>query len=407
MTAPLWTDKRGLSLLKTTSEDYLFLQVEEQVMPLMRPFIELAETQAIWQPAAKPHGGWLIPTTMFPRINHFLEEFHHILPSGSTEFVNTRNARAIEQLFTEGQVTYVTPSAGQRAGERIQVKDQGRIVIVPQLFDMVEFAPGVDLYASESVYETKTEGRATIHWISWYTLRLLCLLKGDVSVATLDAAEALLYKGVDPTPERRFSSGWDELSEDLEWERFQYSAEVLNLEYRYIQNRGGDIKRGDILKHRYMRADGNTFVAISDGTTFIELWNVNGPAEGVPPEFKCPTPFPVMYWAGIIVYGNSVWPNFDELADTMEYDSDPPKPTRELVDIDAINFHKLANLQSYAALRFVFEGATYLIYFYSATPKAFTFERILELINDPRYYYTAIDETTMATWVPKYPGWET
>lgn len=82
MTAPIWSDGHGLRVRKTTSSEYYFLDVREDSMLAMRPFMELDRVGAIQLPESKSSEdrGWLIPANMFDKLKPFLTHFYLVLP---------------------------------------------------------------------------------------------------------------------------------------------------------------------------------------------------------------------------------------------------------------------------------------------------------------------------------------
>ncbi|CAH6418325.1 Hypothetical protein POVN_LOCUS100 [uncultured virus] len=73
----LWTDGKCLTLRLTEAKEYLFLEVRsdapDDTAEKLERFMKLPHLKIIWHPEAK---GWLLPVTLLPGINPFLEKFH-------------------------------------------------------------------------------------------------------------------------------------------------------------------------------------------------------------------------------------------------------------------------------------------------------------------------------------------
>lgn len=160
----------------------------------------------------------------------------------------------------------------------------------------------------------------------------------------------------------------------------------LDLEARYIRAKYEDVIRGDLCKHEFQQYR-NSATFIYDGQTFTPLYFDADEYGSLPPEYQCPSPFPVTYWTGLIEHNILVWPNFAQFGKEMKLESEPPAPHSKAFDWLPSGFkdhpHK-------AALRWEFAGRVYRIYFYSQTPLTEVFMKA-DLWKKARYY--AVVET--------------
>lgn len=353
----VWTDNHGLSLYPTTSKDYLFLSVNPKIQQVAEPFMKLTEVKAIWNTTAAElkNPGYLIPIDQFLFVNDFLEIFHEVLPPHK-------------------------PRSRVASGRE---------------HDCVEL----------------TSGKATIHWLSYQEFRLLMLL-AEPDVMKIEP-ELLEYLGETDkskiTP--RLLKSVDALVESnepkwLQWEGINIfnTDATRDLISRYMVARDADLITGDLVKPYWLEGTEEVSMQyIFDGTKLVDLeYGPLSEYSGVPEQFKVPTPFPVTYWTDIIQFNYQVWPNFDLLAEKMEYVADPPtlpKHMEVVNDEDLVDKFTEFEEENAAALRFEFEGITYYIYFPRITKPSY--EEVMGAITDrDTFYYswTATDMIAHVLW---------
>lgn len=352
MTAPVWEDGHGLRVRKTTSSECYFLDVQSDLIPAMEPFMELPEAKAIWYSEVK---GWLIPTSVFESLKPFLTHFH--------------------DLFGKPEQKRERDSAGLDYARKVEER----------------------------------KDRATVRILTFQEVRLLALLylgTEDLSHRNSidrDFNEELLHgllvldrfshspRGphMSKSPQQRTSDNLDTLFfEDALF------REMCN-EYASIRDEGS-VQRGDLLKLAY--SDHPADISVYDNSLTNRYIPLERSQEAdnwiLPDQFKVPTPFPVMWWEGLFESGRIVHPNFDELAESMEYISEPelPENVRQWVvrlSGPAYGFT--------AALRFSWTDRTYHIYFVNILnlDEKITYEQVIQAIESQNTIYDAIDDTTI------------
>ena len=307
MALPIWDNNQGLRVRRTTSKDYLFLDATPEWIEKLAPFMELKEVGGIALPATESEDqGWLVPTSQFPHLYMFLE----VAPSILTD-------------------TPIPPT----------------------------------------VQGSKNE-HPPVYWLTYTEFRMLMLLLPDRVIpfpngrlnreAFHQASTYVQLTGVTFTS-TKYLHGFSP------FRPLENISEVRDIILRYLLNRGVVFKIGDLVRIQ------PSTVFIYDGTQLIApehyYSTTNVPLTRLPTMFKCPVPFPVMYFNFEEGIGDQVHPDFDRLE--MEFDPTPPR--NEELD-------KLAT--NYVALRCRYvqpgtsEPRTLYVYFLLEVPTRITFKRV-------------------------------
>ncbi|CAH6418326.1 Hypothetical protein POVN_LOCUS101 [uncultured virus] len=330
----LWSDEKTVNLSATTSPEYLFLAVRpdapKTAAEQLAAFLPLVEGK--WHPEAK---GWLLPVTVLPTINPFLEKFHELCaPLERSEW-----HRVLELGYgMKGQVSVYTLTYSEFRGLVLLTNCFGKEV--------------TDTFYKEPTLPQFSEDQ------SFYSAMSQLDLLNPRSVPSTEKFD----------PERKGLQRY------------------LDATFRLCQNKGFTVRRGDVLRHTF-RNYSNNGVFICDGTTFIPLEQPerNGI---VPAQFKVPLEFPLNYWTSCIE-GRLVWPDFDKLASRMEYTETPPKLDKSYTETGS---HRWYGIHEYSALQFDCKGVgdekeeRYYIYFhFEGGYGKPTYERIMEWLatNSP------------------------
>lgn len=415
MAEPLWDNNKGLRLLRSKSPDNLFLEVAPDWLARLKPFMELKEVKA------SPEGtkGWWIPTSRFPHINLFLEAVSDL---------------AIPDIDSPG---YLPERVGKAPVHMLSFQEFKLLALLldkdntwfASIFKSKTFhMPGADLeqylyYPFKTV--TREMIRKTRQWGSTQFVEVRDPLK---------RAETLKPAGIDWIPEGiRVSDLSDAFIDAL-----AQTPEQLDIESRYIQNRGpmltkgiynpdtpitlgsGDIKRYMFI-YVWVSSAGveyttNKDVFLYDGREWI-LASEN-PAKPLPLQFTCPLPFPVNYFtsgiAPIDTLTPSVNPDFDgegpagpsvsgapetsTLSSVVQYDEFPPFNEEIQQHYEIAGFLRSGGVENVVAVRLTYnDGKLLWVYFVSTLPTLQPdLKRVTEAMKDPNLIYIGFSDEVVA-----------
>lgn len=237
MTEPLWSDHYGLMLRKTTSDDYLFLDVNPKLTSLIKPFMELKEVKATWNPE---FNGWLLPVTQFPYVNDFLEIFHEAIPE-------------------LGKVTVPKVELGYATNYEISYQQLRLLVLLDPKMDTNmkdSFKAFTGTGKGKPIEDAGDENDGDYNWLEEHS-----------SILTLE---------------------------------YQYLQNICfggpTIRYGDILLHSEDVYKPEEYKRPYQHMIYSYFSLISDGSQFIPL-EFDGDGFNIPGEFTVPKPFPIEYWS--------------------------------------------------------------------------------------------------------------
>lgn len=220
--------------------------------------------------------------------------------------------------------------------------------------------------------------KSTSYTITYSEFRLLLLLDPE---CTQEARERWTKQKEWESSENDYASGPDN------------GEYILDLEHSYLDNRGFTVRKGDVVTHSFYESEEKSetlrWTYISNGETFTDLdWNLTGYGD-LPREFQVPSPFPIMYWSWDLPF-SCVRPNFEMFKDRMEF-----------VSGEEMKRNGEYSSERLAALQWDYEGQRYKIYFGAFGGETYrlrhelTYEKILEIINDPDAHYRPLDDHTL------------
>ncbi len=248
-----------------------------------------------------------------------------------------------------------------------------------------------------------TPGRATMHWLGHGDKLLLQMLtQPDV---TKDSDLEELDEG--PIQRVHVVSGRAQLIKDAKMEARVLAR--LDLERHFLVNAGFTIQAGDLLKYTYTTDDENfnDNVYIYDGKRFIPLLTGILNVAIIPEQFKCPAPFPIMYWSAEhssdtlrvgaagrpfrqgLLHNESgysgdegppqVYFNVAQFEAELKYNPNPPP----LAVPEAWSEYYLdaGEDQLFAAMEFTYKGTLYRLYCYGKDSAAISEEACLARIH--------------------------
>lgn len=326
----------GLQVLKTTSPDYLYLDVETSLHKRITPFTKLEEMKAIKHDKVS---GWLFPTKLWKRLRPFIEQLQR-LPQQLYELKRKpgRAARIyIPQPVERALVLLIAPSPLLKA---VMEKTWTNI-------DFLSWTTNPEESKGEIEGQPEEDFRSSSHFL------------GLVS-RFLEAIQAKILIG-----------------------------DILRFEAELPHSHQNIVER-NALTYIY---DGSTFVNLLRGIDTGDLPPITEYGV-VPKEFQCPAPFPIMYWVGVVDDPETdntliVWPNFEQFLSVMEYDVDAPEINSGYIR----GF--LDNTELRIALRFTHEKTTYYIYFEPLPDEVLTYERLIQGIDDESTRYFAHSDTAI------------
>ena len=368
----LWKNGYGLQLLQTTSPDYYFLQVAPLLQAKLKPFMDLKEVGAIFNPEAP--NGWLLPATKFPYLNDFLEVLVDIdQPDTGPALSNEAGRAPVHWLrYQEFRLLVLLLPDGW-------LKDTDT-----NFFNHVDPQLTKPVFKLLQSYEPTEATLKTIYE----------LFESTSTVTNKGWLKDYLYHGmpVSDAPLAQMVRNVHYYLQDSYIQGVIGSPSFLSLQYQYLLNKGTKLPAGDLVSTRFVdrfNRLSSVFYNISDGTRLLPAESLPNTKQLIrrrllPRQFTSPTPFPVRYFYGLFT---NAWPNFKDLA--WEF-------------IEESEVEEDEQLHHQSAIRATYQGEIYTVMFIieNGINGVVNYDRAMAAIQDPNAVYDPQSDTVYYIFIP-------